>query len=113
MCKDAGSPFDSMNFGHQGGVNQSGMVKEVVVCPVWIFLLQAIADDVVFFDEKSMQQAHPNPPVVIEARPIPFTFLTIYGLAGLHLPLVSIGSIPITILKFGYHKTLSGVYSHH
>ena len=50
VIEDSRCPFNRMNFGHQGRIDQMGMAKEPIVIPVWVLLFEMVTNDIVFFD---------------------------------------------------------------
>src|SRR5262249_32712352 len=62
MAQDGGRPVHRVNLGHQRGVDQAGDAVQVVVAPIRVFALQAVANGVVLQGEQVVEDAQPHPP---------------------------------------------------
>ena len=68
VVEDCGRPFDGVDLGHEGTVDEPGRVEELVRWPVRVGRVQLVADGVVLRGEERVHQFEPDPPVVVEAR---------------------------------------------
>ena len=67
MGEDGGSPFDGVDFCHEGAIHEAGFVEDLVAAPSWVSGTDSIADGVVFHCEKGVKHFHSDPPIVVEA----------------------------------------------
>ena len=65
--KNIGSPFHSVDLSHQGRVDQAGFVKQLIVVPVRVRLLQHIRNGVVLLHEHGMHGGKTQSPVAAKA----------------------------------------------
>ena len=64
--KNRRGPFHGVDFGHQGSVDQPGMVVEPLIGSTGVVRLEHVGNGVMLLGEQVMQHAQPHPPVFIE-----------------------------------------------
>src|SRR6185437_16893307 len=62
MPKDRRRPFDSMDLGNDRRIDKSCMLKQVVISPLGVFLLQPVADRIVLQREQRVEELEAHPP---------------------------------------------------
>lgn len=64
--EDSGCPFDGVDLGHEGAVDEAGFVEDLIAGPIWVGCADGVADGVMLHSEESMQHFHSDPPIVVE-----------------------------------------------
>src|SRR5207248_10384404 len=67
MPEDAGRPFDRVDLGNQGRVDQARSIEQFLVGPSRVLALEVFADGVVLEGEYGVHQLEPDPPVPRDA----------------------------------------------
>ena len=65
--QDRRCPFDGVDLGHHGGVDETRDVEEALVVPLRVGGLEHVAHGVVFARKHGVQHGQPQPPVACEA----------------------------------------------